>query len=129
MVVLDTCSLLWWTLQPEQLSAKAARLCEQLPGAPGWVSSISFWEIGIKQRKGQIQLPVSLEEFVARVKRTGAIRIVPVDESIWLKSLALDWKHTDPADRVVVATALKCEAPLLTKDDKMRRWRGVETIW
>lgn len=129
MVVLDTCSLLWWTLQPERLSAKAARACERLPASPGWVSAISFWEIGIKNRKGQIKLPVSLEEFVTRVKRTGAVRIVPVDEMIWLRSLALKWKHPDPADRVVVATALACEAPLLTKDAKMRRWHGVETIW
>ena len=129
MVVLDTCSLLWWTLQPERLSSTAKRLCEQLPTSPGWVSAISFWEIGIKQQKGQIALPVSLEEYVTRVKRTGAVRIVPVDESVWLKSLALNWKHSDPADRVVVATALTCEAPLLTKDTKMRRWRGVETVW
>lgn len=129
MVVLDTCSLLWWTLQPERLSRKAADLCEQLSTSPGWVSAISFWEIGIKQQKGQIDLPVSLEEYVTRVKHTGAVRIVPVDESVWLKSLALNWKDPDPADRVVVATALTCEAPLLTKDAKMRRWRGVETVW
>lgn len=49
--------------------------------------------------------------------------------SLWIQSLALDWEHRDPADRVIVATALHRGVPLVTKDEAIRAWGGVECIW
>lgn len=37
--------------------------------------------------------------------------------------------HADPADRFIVATALRHGAPLVSKDRLMRSLRFIETIW
>jgi hypothetical protein len=37
--------------------------------------------------------------------------------------------HPDPADRFIVATALRHDAPLVTKDRLLRRLRFVKTVW
>ena len=56
MVVLDTHVLVWWTLDPAQLSAPAQRLCDQIPESGAMVSAISLWEIGIKIKRGNLEL-------------------------------------------------------------------------
>ncbi len=35
----------------------------------------------------------------------------------------------DPADRIIVATAMVGDIPLVTKDTHIRRYRYVQTIW
>src|SRR4051794_8124710 len=37
--------------------------------------------------------------------------------------------HGDPADRLIVATALHHGAPLVTKDEAIRRSALVQTVW
>ncbi len=129
VIVLDTHTVIWWTLDPEKLSKRAVKLCHQFNETPAFLSSISIWEIGIKIKKGKLELGISATEFADRLKRTGLVQIVPVDESVWLRNLDLDWNHSDPADRTIVATALIKRVPILTKDDAMHEFKGVKTIW
>jgi PIN domain nuclease of toxin-antitoxin system len=44
MVLLDTCALIWWTLDPKELSKPAARACDEIHETGGIISSISIWE-------------------------------------------------------------------------------------
>ncbi|MFY8131251.1 MAG: PIN domain-containing protein, partial [Burkholderiaceae bacterium] len=37
--------------------------------------------------------------------------------------------HKDPADRMIVATARKLAAALVTKDEKIRSYAHVKTVW
>jgi len=46
-----------------------------------------------------------------------------------IRSVSLDWEHRDPADRVIVATALQQGVPLLTKDAAIRGFPGVQCVW
>jgi PIN domain nuclease of toxin-antitoxin system len=41
----------------------------------------------------------------------------------------LSWSHRDPADRVIVATALIKGVPVLTKDILLHDFQGVECVW
>lgn len=74
-------------------------------------------------------LPISIEELVRRLEQGGVVELVPVDAAIWLRSLSLPWEHFDPADRVIVATALARGVPLLTMDETIRAFEGAVTIW
>ena len=129
MIVLDTHALLWWTLDPEKLSKKAAKVCAEIEKECAYMSSISIWELGVKIRNGKLDIGMSIRDYTERLKRLGCIEIVPVDEGIWIRSLELDWEHRDPADRAIVATALTRGLPLLTKDDVIRKSRLVECVW
>ncbi len=129
VILLDTHVLLWWALDPEKLSAPAALAVAKMETSGGFASSISLWEIGIKAKRKKIELPLTVDELARRIKRGGVVEILPVDTTIWLRSVALPWNHADPADRVIVATALIEGIPLLTKDDAIRGYDGVRCVW
>lgn len=128
MVLLDTCALIWWTLDPEKLSKTAARTCNRIHKTGGVISSISIWEIGIKIKKGRIDIGISLEEYVSRLKQLSNLEIVSVDEDIWVKSISLDWSHKDPADRTIVATATLRDIPIISKDTIIKNFYP-NVIW
>jgi PIN domain nuclease of toxin-antitoxin system len=86
------------------------------------VSSISFWELGVKQGKGKIDLGAPLDEFCRRVADTGILEILPVDLTTWQAALELDWEHRDPVDRVVVATAKTRGLTLVTADERIAKY-------
>jgi PIN domain nuclease of toxin-antitoxin system len=128
MLLLDTCALLWWTLDPDSLSPRAREACDRINAEGGFVSSISIWEAGVKARRGTLELGTSLEDYVARLRTLGSLEIIAVDEDIWVKNLSLPWENRDPADRTIIATAMLRDLPLVTKDDSMRRFYS-RVIW
>ncbi len=95
----------------------------------GYASSISIWELGIKVQRGQLELPLPVEEFALRIRQGGVVELLPVDTETWLRTLGLDWPHRDPADRVIVASALLKGVPVLTKDRVIQEFDGVECVW
>ena len=129
MILLDTHALLWWALDPERLSATAESALADMEKHGGFASLISIWELGIKVKRGKLELGMPIEELVRRIERTAAVELVPVDANIWLRSLALEWEHPDPADRVIVSTALLKGVPLLTRDATIRDAGVVATVW
>ncbi len=129
MIVLDTHALLWWALDPGRLSPAAAALCATMERDGGFASSISIWELGIKVKRGKLELGLAVDELARRVERSGVVELIPVDTALWLRSLALPWEHRDPADRVIVATALRLDLPILTRDETLHAFAGVRCVW
>lgn len=114
MIVLDTSALIFWTLDRERLSQTAAEMISDADRIA--LSSISIWEIGVKVQKERLSLPVSVQEFTAKLEQVDRLDILPVDVQTWLKNLELNWDHRDPADRTIVATASLRACPLVTSD-------------
>lgn len=129
MIVLDTHALLWWTLDPEKLSKKAAAICREIEQRGAYLSSISIWELGVNMRNGKLDLGMSIGDYAEKLKRLGCLEIVPLDEWLLIRSLELDWDHRDPADRVIVATGLQLGLPLLTKDNVIGLSGQIQCIW
>ena len=57
-----------------------------------------------------------------RVALTDTIQIVPVVHRIWVESVTLDWRHRDPADRVIVSLARMLDLPLITEDQTIAKF-------
>lgn len=127
-VVLDTSALLFWTLAPERLSERA-RVAIDMAAPFGWLASaISLWEIGLKVERGQLSLGVTFAEYMQRLQQVDGLVLAPVDVRTWLRTLALDWAHRDPVDRVIVATAELQSLPLVTSDAAMGRYYA-HVVW
>ena len=129
MIVLDTHALLWWALDPDRLSTTAAARLREMERVGGYASSISIWELGVKIQRGKLDLGISIGELVRRIDATRAVQLLAVDTVTWLRSVELAWDHRDPADRVIVATALVQNVPLLTADTEIHRFAGVGCVW
>lgn len=116
-VVLDTSTLLFWLGLPDSLSEVASQTLVNADRIV--VSSISVWEIGWKAKLGKLELPDSVDNLVKGLWATERVELSDVSVEIWLKNIALEWDHRDPADRTIVATAWLENAPLLTSDQKI----------
>ena len=128
-IVLDTCALIWWSLDPDKLSPPAKEACQQMEQEKnGLVPSIAIWEIAIKIKNNKLDLGVDIDDYLAALKKSDAIEIIPIDEEIWLESVKLKWEHRDPADRVVVAIAQRYQAAMITADQKIASFYG-SVIW
>ena len=126
VIVLDTAALICWTLDQARLSRDAAQAIANADRIA--VSSISIWEIGIKVNKGRLFIPLPVAEYASRLEQINRVEFLAVDLRTWLKNLALDWSHRDPADRTIVATAALNSCPLLTPDRVIRDFYS-QTIW
>ncbi|MGB3535106.1 MAG: type II toxin-antitoxin system VapC family toxin [Microcoleaceae cyanobacterium] len=122
-IVLDTCALIWWSLDPDKLSSSAKDVCNQMETEKkGLVPTTAIWEIAIKVKNKKLDLGIDINEYVAAVKRSNVVRLIPIDEEIWLDSVNLDWDHRDPVDRVVVALASRHQAAIITADREIRNF-------
>jgi PIN domain nuclease of toxin-antitoxin system len=126
MVVLDTSALIYWTLDPGRLSSTAHGAIENADRLV--VSAISIWEIGIKAKRGRLDIHISIEKYADRLEQLDKLEILPVDVKTWLENLSLEWEHRDPADRTIVATARLLNSPLVTSDEIITRFY-IDTIW
>jgi PIN domain nuclease of toxin-antitoxin system len=122
-MLFDTCALLWSTLDPDSLTARERGIAESaFEAGRAAVSSISFWEIGIKIKRGRLDIGMTLGKYIEKIHVFKGFEIIPVDEMIWVENIGLDWNHRDPADRTIVATAKIRDLPILTKDVNIRNY-------
>ncbi len=127
--VLDTCALIWWSLDPDKLSQPAKDACKQMEREKnGLVPSTSIWEIAIKIKNNKLDLGVNLQKYVFSLKKSDVVTIVPIDEDLWLESVKLQWTHRDPVDRIVVALAEMEQASIMTADREIRKFFS-DVIW
>lgn len=131
MIVLDTHVWVWWVASPEQLSPRAHEEIERaIEREEVCVSSISCWEVALLARKGRLELTMPVEDWISRSEALPWVRFVPLDNRIALRCNHLPGElHEDPADRIIVATALILGSPLISKDGRLRDYPHVETIW
>lgn len=132
MIVIDTHVLLWWVSGDKSLSATAAKAIKDTldNGGEVIVSAISAWEISMLIERGRLILSMDVGSWLEEVTQIDGVRFAPVDNEISIKSTMLPGEfHTDPADRMIVATARKLAVSLVTADDKIRNYEHVKTVW
>lgn len=131
MILLDTHTLIWWLTQDRLLPSSVRNFIQQhIHGQQVYVSAMSIWEIAMLYRKGRLQLAYDLETWIDQALASPGLQWVPADSGILLKSVILpDPFHPDPADRIIVATAMNLGAILVTKDGKIREYPYVRSFW
>jgi PIN domain nuclease of toxin-antitoxin system len=131
MLLLDTCAFIWNTLQPEELSQNAVSAIAEADSAGGLhISDITFWELAMLMRKGRIQSPYSYQTVVELAINANPCTVVSINPAIAeLSTLLPPSINSDPADRIIVATAIIANLSLITADRNLRDSPLVTTIW
>ena len=125
-VLLDTHAFLWFATDDRRLGQKAAAVLDR-EATELYISVATVWEIAIKASVGRLELPDTVENYIAG-KIDEGYRLLPVE---WTDAAAVErlpWHHRDPFDRMLVAQALARELPVVTRDRVFRKYR-VTTIW
>lgn len=131
MIVLDTHALVWWVSDSPDLSARARRTIRTtVRRGPVVASTISIFEIATAVRRERLQFRVSLDRWLKDLRALPDLRLEPVGADIAQLAGALEPSLPgDPADRIIVATAIDLKAKLVTADARLRQSRRVETVW
>jgi len=85
-------------------------------------SAISVWEVALLLAKRRLTLDVTAIQWRQNFLDAGLTEI-PVDGVIAARSVSLSDFHDDPADRIIMATALEGHE-LITDDRNMLNWPG-----
>jgi len=131
MILLDTHVWLWFISNPELLSKKANRVVDSaLREEKIFISSISAWEVALLVYNKRLQLTLDVADWIAKSEMLPYFQFIPVDNAIAIKSVNLPKPlHSDPADRIIIATAISLGASLVTKDKKILNYPHVKTVW
>jgi PIN domain nuclease of toxin-antitoxin system len=130
VIVLDTHVWLWWLSNPEKLSKGAAKRIErETSDGRICISSISVWETAMLVAKGRLELSIDLNDWLAISESLPFVEFIPVSNRIALQSVHLQELHNDPADRIIIATAIELSASVVSADNKIIAYPFVKTIW
>jgi PIN domain nuclease of toxin-antitoxin system len=94
------------------------------------IADISIWEAAKLVELGRLELAIPLAEFF-RLAITPELTVLPITPAIAerVTSLEASGFHKDPADQLIVATALVHGLRLISNDTRIRQWGGVPLLW
>ncbi|HTG20569.1 MAG TPA: type II toxin-antitoxin system VapC family toxin [Reyranella sp.] len=124
-LLLDTHIVLWLNSGDERLGEATRRTIDTAWKAGGriLISSVSVWEIAILVDKGFIELDLPVNEWVERFLDRPGLEAVALDHVTAARAYSLHHlEHRDPADRLLIASAIGLGCPLVTRDDRIRRF-------
>jgi PIN domain nuclease of toxin-antitoxin system len=126
-VLLDTCTFLWLVEGSEALPQRIVEIIAA-PENEVFLSSVSAWEIALKNRLGHLPLPEPAERFVPNQRAAHRIDPFALDEESALWEARLPLHHKDPFDRMLVSQAIAHGLAILTPDPLIVQY-PVRTLW
>lgn len=94
-----------------------------------YVSSMTALEIGLKYARKRLQLPQAPPKWFDRVLELHGLTEIPINSRIAFRSTALPPIHKDPADRVLIATAVEHNLVILSPDEHFQKYKGLQVLW
>ncbi len=123
MMLLDTHIWVRWLIS-DNLGLELVDLIETSEQV--CISSISCWEIVYLAKRGRIELEIPVEKWIDVGLSETQITCLPIDQQIAVLSAKLPEHHRDPADRIIIATAITHGAQLVSFDDKFRKYEELQ---
>ncbi len=120
--LIDTQILIWSLIAPTKILSTVREILENnIIG----VSQISLFEIAIKQKIGKLpQFNLSIDETIKYLEEAN-LKIIPIkDRHIIAYDVIPLWSsHKDPFDRLILATALSENTPIISADENFKLYQ------
>ena len=130
MYVSDTHCLLWWMTGTRALGKNAARVFARAERGLDEIHlpTVVLFELALLVERGRFLPALGWNRWVESLEAKAGLRVDPltvqdVGEARHLAALV------DPFDRMIAATALRLDCPLLTSDQRITDSGLVRTVW
>ncbi|MBI3466360.1 MAG: type II toxin-antitoxin system VapC family toxin [Planctomycetes bacterium] len=128
MIILDTHAWIWWADAPSKLSSKARAAMEG--GTDIGIAAISCWELAMLVARGRLQLDRDVLVWIRDSLALPKVRLFPLSPEVAVLAAGLGRDFPgDPADRLIVSTALVHNAKLISKDQRIRSFKQASAVW
>jgi PIN domain nuclease of toxin-antitoxin system len=104
---------------------KVQRLLEH-PETVRMVSPVSFNEIAIKANKGMTPLT---REHMEKLIFDLDLTVLPLTAAHSFRLFGLPTHHSDPFDRMLIATALAEDISIVARDREFKKYKGLRVFW
>lgn len=124
-LLLDTHIALWLDSGSPQLSQTTRTLIDGCWQNGGTIvlSAVTAWEIALLVDTGRIDLDIPVDAWVERFLARPGIESAPLGHRAASRAYQLHHlAHRDPADRLLIATAIELACPLVSYDDRIARF-------
>lgn len=123
-LLLDTHIALWLDSGNQKLGTSRGTIeAAWRNGSQLFLSAVSVWEIALLVEKGFIELDLPVSAWVDRFLSSPGVAAMPLDHKAAALAYNLgDFDHRDPADRLLIASAIGRDCALVTHDDRIRRF-------
>jgi PIN domain nuclease of toxin-antitoxin system len=115
--LLDTHIIIWWLTEPQNIAINARNVISDKKQEI-FMSSISFWEIAIKQNLGRLVVPANLIDILTH----EGFQLLPLSAQEALSVADLPLIHTDPFDRMLIMQSKLNDLILITRDKKIAEY-------
>lgn len=128
MILIDTHIWFWLLLENGPISKSVRSHFKQLSiDRKLCLSAISIWEASYLMRKGRIKVSMPFDHWIRSATSSDVVKVLPVSTEVIIEEHLLpESMHGDPADRIIVATALAFNCELATVDKNLRSLRRVK---
>lgn len=124
-LLLDTHVALWLDSGNDRLRHSTRALIDNCwqNGGTIFLSSVTVWEIALLVDTGRIELDSPVDAWIDRFLNRPGIEGVPLAHRAAARSYQLHHlEHRDPADRLLIATAIDLRCPLVTYDERITQF-------
>ena len=131
MIILDTHISVWWSDEITRLSAAQRDAISNERRRQGTIgfSAVSCWEVALLSERQRVTLELDPLAWLNRLLNYPAVELLPITPEIAVRAYSLPEPfHRDPADRLLVATAIEWNCPLLTDDRMILDYPHVDTV-
>jgi len=126
--VTDTHALVWWFTDSPRISAKAAEIftkCEHGETVIFIPSIVIAEALSIFDKK---RVLFDFRKLFKKIHDSENFVIIPLDYPVLQKMVNLQ-DLPELHDKIIASTAKYLNLPLITKDDMLRSYPGIKTVW
>ncbi len=123
----DTHSLIWYFTNDRKLSPSALKSFEKTTHSGAVIISVVVLaEIMYICKKGNVSL--TFDKTLKKIEKYENFIVVPLDVEIVKIANSINY-DLEMHDKLIISTALYFDAPLITKDEEIKKSKLIKTIW
>lgn len=123
MILLDTHVWVRWLVPGAPLPSTLVDQIEQTEYL--FVSAIFCWEVTLLEQRGKLSLPLPISEWIEEATTGSQVGVIPVSGHIAVAAAQLPEHHRDPADRLIISSALEHDLTLASLDSVFPRYEAL----